>query len=202
MATQPHYVTPEEYLEIERKAEFKSEYINGVMVAMSGASLPHVVITGSAYRALADQLDDGPCQVFNSDLRVDAPAPNAYFYPDLSVCCGEPELSDEHLDALLNPVLIVEVLSPSTEAYNRGKKFKHYQTIPSLKEYLLLSSQSVGADLFTRQADGKWLITSWDKLTDIVELQSIGCRLPLAKVYQRVKFADTPAVGSRKPAAT
>ncbi len=185
MATQPQYLTPEEYLEIERKAEYKSEYIKGTMVAMSGASLAHDQITFAARRALAEQMSGGPCNTFGSDVRIAARAGEAYFYPDVSVCCDKADLADGQADTVLNPVLIVEVLSPSTEAYDRGRKFSFYKMIGSVREYLLIGSQSMTADLYTRQAEGRWLLTSFSNLADVIELQSVGCRLEMAKLYEK-----------------
>jgi Uma2 family endonuclease len=159
MSTQPkNYLTPEQYLEIERKAEYKSEYYQGEMFAMAGASLAHNRLATALIVDLGQQLRRGPCEVFGSDMRVAVDATGLYAYPDASVCCGGPQLADGHNDVLLNPVLIVEVLSPSTELYDRGDKFKHYRTIPSLREYLLVASEHIEVELRRLQPDGEWTL--------------------------------------------
>jgi Uma2 family endonuclease len=191
MSSQPkNYLTPEQYLEIERKAEFKSEYYAGEMFAMAGGSLAHNRLSIATTGELRQQLRRGPCEVFGSDMKVAVNTTGLYAYPDASVCCGGPQLLDGHNDTLVNPVLIVEVLSPSTEAYDRGDKFKHYKSIDSLREYLLIASESVAVELRTRQADGRWILTFGDRLEDIVELQSIGCRLALSDLYEKIEFGE------------
>ena len=190
MSTQPKtYLTPEQYLEIERKAEYKSEYFAGEMFAMSGAKFEHVMMVGNITRELSEQLRSRQCFVLSADMRVRVTATGLYTYPDVAVVCGEPQLLDKELDTLLNPVLIVEVLSPSTEAYDRGRKFEHYRSIESLKEYLLVSSDRAHIDLFARQSDGRWLLTSADRLEETIELESVGCRLALAAVYEKVDLS-------------
>jgi Uma2 family endonuclease len=189
MFTQPKtFITPEQYLEIERQAEYKSEYLNGEMFAMSGGTAPHNIIGWNILGELRDQLRKRPCVAFTSDQRVQVEATGLYTYPDVAALCGEPRFLDETQDTLLNPSLIVEVLSPSTEAYNRGRKFAHYKKIESLMEYLLVSSQEMQADLFRRRADGLWVLSSAEKPEDAVELSSIDCRLVLADIYEKVEF--------------
>lgn len=192
MSTQPkNYLTPEQYLEIERKAEYKSEYYQGEMFAMSGASLAHNRIVTAAITDLGQQLRRGPCEVLGSDMRVAVTASDLYTYPDIVVVCGGPQLLNGQLDTLLNPTLIVEVLSPSTEAYDRGRKFGHYRTIESLKEYLMVSSELIGAELFRRQADGRWtLMTEAKRPEDTIELESVGGLLKLADLYEKVEFGE------------
>jgi Uma2 family endonuclease len=193
VSTQPKtFLTPEQYLEIERKAPYKSEYYNGAMFAMSGASRAHNLIVASVVSGLYSQLRSTPCEVYPSDMRVRVGATGLYTYPDVVAVCGEPKLADEHFDVLLNPSLLVEVLSPSTEAYDRGRKFEHYQSIESLTEYLLLASDRVHADLFTRQTDGRWLLTSVKRLEDSLDLRSVGCRVDLASVYEKVDVSSQP----------
>jgi Uma2 family endonuclease len=192
MSMQPkNFLTPEQYLEIERKADFKSEYYRGEMFAMAGAKLPHNELAVATTGELRQQLRRGPCHVFGSDMKVAILADDLYTYPDASVCCGPPQMLDTNNDTLVNPVLIVEVLSRSTEAYDRGAKFQHYRTIPSLREYLLVASERIEVELRRLQPDGQWVILkSLDCLEDVVELQSIGCRLALADLYERVEFHD------------
>jgi len=190
VSTQPQtFLTPEQYLEIERKAEFRSEYYRGEMFAMSGASVVHNRLVLRVLRELANQLRNGPCEPFPSDMRVFVPATSLYTYPDAVVVCGEPRLADAHLDTLLNPSLLVEVLSPSTEAYDRGRKFEHYQSIESLREYLLVASDRIHADLYTREPDGRWFLTSASRLEDVVALRSVGCRLKLTDLYEKIDFS-------------
>ena len=183
------FLTEEQYLEIERKAEYKSEYFQGEMFAMSGASLAHNRLVTRILSTLDAQLRKGSCEVLPSDMRIRVSKSGLYTYPDVVAFCGEPKLADPHLDTLLNPSLIVEVLSPSTEAYDRGKKFEHYRSIESLSEYLLVSSDRVHVDLFRRQADNRWLLTSAGALEDPLDLQSIGCRLSLTELYDRIELS-------------
>jgi Uma2 family endonuclease len=189
MASEPKpRLTPEQYLEIERKAEFKSEYFNGEMFAMSGGTRRHSLIGGNIYSALHSQLRGKSCEVHGSDLRVLVHPSGLYTYPDVSVVCGPPLLLDDTEDTLLNPILIVEVLSPSTEAYDRGAKFRRYREIESLRGYLLASSASIGLDYFTPGPDGRWTLTAVDGPEETLSLEVIGCTLPVAEVYARVQF--------------
>jgi Uma2 family endonuclease len=187
VSTQPKtFLTPEQYLAIEREAEYKSEYYQGEMFAMAGAGEAHNVLVGNLVADLHQQLRSRPCRVYPSDMRVRVSATGLYTYPDVVVVCGERRFLDERRDTLLNPSLLVEVLSPSTEAYDRGKKFEHYRSIESLREYLLVASDRVHGDLFTRQPDGRWLLASADRLEDSLDLQSVGCRLALLDLYEKI----------------
>lgn len=193
MATVPkHYITPEEYLAIERKAEFRSEYFRGEMFAMAGASAKHNLIVLNAGATLREQLKPKPCVVYPSDLRVRIESSNLYTYPDLSVVCGEPKLDTDQGDVLLNPIVIVEVLSDSTEAYDRGKKFEHYRTIPTLKHYVLISQDRQSIDCFSVQADGTWVLSNCQGPEGSLHLDAIDCQLSAAEVYAKVEF-DPPA---------
>ena len=183
------YLTPEEYLTFERKATTKSEYLRGQIIAMSGASFAHNFITADIVTHLNIQLMGGECQVAASDMRVKATQTASYFYPDVVVICGEPRAEDDNFDILLNPTLIVEVLSPSTEAYDRGEKFEHYQQIASLKEYILISQDKVHVEQYRRQGE-QWLLTEFREMEAILSLLSIDCELRLQDVYRRVKFAS------------
>jgi Uma2 family endonuclease len=196
MSTLPKtYLTPEQYLEIERKAEFKSEYYNGEMFAMSGAREPHVLISGNTAAALHQQLRKRPCKAYSLDMRVRVTPSGLYTYPDVVVVCGEPQFLDAGRDTLLNPTVIVEVVSESTENYDRVRKFKLYRTLESLKEYVLISSLEVGVERYTRQPDDQWLLQSVTRLEDSIALPSVGCHLLLADLYEKVDFA-TPPPGS------
>ena len=194
MATQPKkYLTPEQYLEIERKAEFKSEYYQGEMFAMSGAREGHNLIVWNLAAELHRQLRAKPCRAYINDMRVRVNATGLYTYPDVAAVCGEPQFLDENRDTLLNPSLIVEVLSPSTEAYDRGRKFEHYRSVESVSEYLLVSSERVSAELYTRQPDGRWLLTAAAHMEDSLDLQSVGAHLSLADLYEKVDLAAPAA---------
>jgi Uma2 family endonuclease len=182
------HLTEEQYLEIERKAETKSEYFQGEMFAMSGASLAHIRIVRNTMVALAEQLKSGRCEAFSNDFRVRVGRTRLYTYPDIVATCGEPLLLDKYHDTLLNPRLIIEVLSPSTEAYDRGLKFEHYRTIESLVEYVLVASTRVRVDVFTRDS-ARWALTSAESLDESVKLESIGCTLSVREIYERVELA-------------
>ena len=182
------FITPEQYLEIERQAECKSEYFQGEMFAMSGGRQAHNRLAFSFIVAVGSQLRGGSCRGYNSDMRVHIPATGLYTYPDVVVACGQPKFLDAVQDTLLNPTLIVEVLSPSTEAYNRGRKFENYRSLDSLREYLLISSERISVDLFTRQPDGKWLLSSADRMDGSLGLESIGAKLALADLYAGIEF--------------
>jgi Uma2 family endonuclease len=189
MSTQSKsYLTPEQYLEIEQKAEFKSEYYQGEMFAMAGASWEHLQIVSNAVRELGNQLRGGPCQPVTSETRVCVTPAGLYTYPDILVVCGEPQFVDSKPDTLLNPTVIIEVLSESTEAYDRGRKFELYRPLKSLAEYVMISSLSVRSERYTRQADGSWIFCEKIGLEDTIDLKSIDCHLRLADLYERVDF--------------
>ena len=184
----PTYLTPKAYLELERKATTKSEYVNGEIIAMAGASFAHNFITLDTVIYLSTQLMNSECEVAaTGDLRVKVSQTASYFYPDIVVVCGEPQAEDNVFDTLLNPTLIVEVLSSSTETYDRDEKFAHYRQIDTLQEYILISQDSVQVVQYRRQ-EPEWIPTAFQALEDVVPLVSIGCELPLQHVYRRVKF--------------
>src|SRR5579871_5215748 len=172
----PPYITPEAYLERERKAETKSEYYAGVVVAMAGASPEHAALVFDLSMPLGMQLRGGSCQGFNNDLRVRVPACNAYFYPDVVIVCDEPkyELS-AGLRSLLNPTLIIEALSPSTEMVDRQEKFDCYWTLESLKTYVLVSQDRPRIEIYTRQGSGSWLLEVANGLDAVVRLDAVDC---------------------------
>ena len=185
-----HYITPDEYLHRERKAEFRSEYFRGEMFAMAGASANHNLIVLNAGSPLREQLKKQPCRVYPSDLKLRIEATGLYTYPDLSVVCGEPQLESDGGDVLLNPVVLVEVLSDSTEAYDRGKKFEHYRTIPSLKHYVLIAQDRHAIDCFSRHANGSWFLTTCQGLEGKLMLDAIDSELQTAEVYEKVVFTS------------
>ena len=180
-----YYLSPEEYLTIERNAEFKSEYFDGVAYAMAGGSERHNLITGNLVTELNVQLRAAPCRVYPSDMKVRLPNSKRFFYPDVSVICGETQFADEERDVILNPVLIVEVLSESTEAFDRGKKFSSYQQIESLREYLLVAQDEFVVEHYLRQEDG-WLYTKASGLDSALDLPALNCRMALSDIYNKV----------------
>ena len=181
-------LTPEEYLAIERKAETKSEYFAGEIFLMAGASEKHNLIVANLVGEFRMQLKKRPCKVYPSDMRVKIQTTRLYTYPDVVVVCTEPEFEDDRNDTLLNPTLIIEVLSDSTEAYDRGKKFEHYRTLNTLSDYLLVSQDNPRVEYYIRQPDGKWLFSAYNNLQDKIELSSIECALPLVEIYDKVEI--------------
>jgi len=191
MSTGPkHFITPEEYLNRERQAEHRSEYYRGEMFAMAGASANHNLIVLNTGSHLREQLKSKPCRVYPSDLKLRVEATGLFTYPDLSIVCGEPRLESDHGDVLLNPVVLVEVLSDSTEAYDRGKKFEHYRTIPSLKHYVLITQERHSIDCFTRSNGESWNLTSCKGLSGKITLEAIECELLGSEVYDKVVFMN------------
>jgi Uma2 family endonuclease len=187
-------ITREEYLALERASEQKHEYIAGEMVAMVGGSPKHSQIAVNTSTTLNMQLRARPCIVYSSDLRVAIRTMDVYTYPDVTVVCGEPRF-DSDGDGLLNPMVIVEVLSPGTEGYDRGRKFLRYQRIQSFREYVLISQDSPVVERFARQPDGQWLWSATENLDESVALLSIDCTLALADVYAKVVFERMPEAG-------
>lgn len=187
MSTQPQtFFTPEEYLELERKAEYKSEYCNGEIFAMSGASRRHNAIALTLYAMFVQRNRGRKCQGFTSDMRVLVDPPGLYTYPDLSATCGEPQFADASEDTLINPALVVEIVSPSTEAYDRGKKARMYRGMSSLQELLLIAQDRYDVELRRRQADGTWLLLDAVGLDASIELTSVSCTLPLGELYENL----------------
>ncbi len=181
-------LTELEYLDQERRAENRSEFYHGQIYAMAGASRAHNLIMVNLTRELSQQLKGRPCEVYSSDMKVKVKPSGLYTYPDVTVVCGEPRFDDAQNDILLNPKIIIEVLSPSTEACDRGDKFEHYRRLASLSDYILVSQHRCRIEHFSRQADGRWLLVEVNDLQADLALDSIGCALPLAEIYERVVF--------------
>ena len=182
----------EEWLEGERAAlEGRSEFVGGEVFAMTGASLAHNAIVSNIIREVSIQLKGRPCQVYANDVKVLIPAAEAGTYPDLVALCGEAAVPDDRRDVLLNPSLIVEVLSDSTEAYDRGDKFALYRQLPSLQEYVLVSQSRVGVELYTRGTDDRWTLTDYSALSERVPLASIDCSLAVAEVYDKLEVGGS-----------
>ncbi len=175
-------LSEEQYLEIERLAETKSEFHDGQMFAMSGGSLNHALLAGNAVTLLNTRLPPG-CRVFTSDLRIKVVSAGLYTYPDCSVVCGEPQLFGDRMDCILNPLLIVEVLSPSTENYDRGKKFELYRTMESFREYLIVHQDRRHVEYYSRQEDGSWLLREHWGAEGCVVLDRMAVRITLADLY-------------------
>ena len=195
MSTLPrNFLTEEQYLELDRAAEYKSEYYDGEMFAMAGADLAHGRVVMNTGAAVHTQLRGTPCQGLATNMRVRVGSAARYAYPDLIVVCGKPEVLDHRQDILTNPTVIIEVLSPSTADFDRGFKFVAYTGIPSLRQYVLIATDRASIEVFTRQPDGLWAPPAKAaRLEDSIELESIGCRLSLTDVYERVEFPPAEA---------
>ena len=181
-------MTVEEYLALERQASCKSEYCNGEVFAMSGASRRHNLISLNIGAELRAHLQQRPCEVYTSDMRVKISRTGLYTYPDVVVVCDDPAFEDAEVDTLLNPLLLVEVLSKSTADYDRGGKFEHYRTLLSLQEYLLVAQERCHVVHYTRQPDHTWLLAETSEITDQIHLPSLDCALALSEVYAKVRF--------------
>jgi Uma2 family endonuclease len=189
MTTRPDVrLTPAEYLRIERAAEWKSEYIDGEMFAMAGASTRHNIIALNVGSELHGLLRDTPCFVVSADQRVATDPQRHYTYPDVVVICPPTEFVDEHRDTVLNPKVIVEVLSDTTEKYDRGAKFERYRGVPTLSDYLLVAQDRVHIELYTRQDDGGWFLREWNDPAAVIEIPSLSRSLAVAEVYAKVTF--------------
>lgn len=183
--------SPEEYLKIEREAVYKSEYFNGEIFAMSGASRKHNLITLNLASAIHQQLLEKTCEVYASDMRVKVSVTGLYTYPDVVVVCSSPQFDDAFTDTLINPDVIVEVLSPSTEAYDRGAKFQHYRSLPSLSEYILVHQDSCHVEQFVRRPDSSWVFQEYSNPSDRFEISSIGCELSLSVIYNKLDMSKS-----------
>lgn len=190
--------TVEDYLAFERDSQEKHEFVGGEVYLMTGASESHNLIVANVIMTLGVQLRRRPCRVYPSDMLVRIAATGDFHYPDVSVVCGEAVILREARDILLNPTVVIEVLSPSTELYDRGRKFHNYRTLDSLQEYLLITQDAYRIERFLRHADGQWLFTDVTALDAVLELPSIECKLAVADVYDKVEF-ETPAAGSPQP---
>lgn len=198
--SEPRY-TVEEYLVLERDSEERHEYLDGQIYLMAGESPEHADICTNLVRELATQLRDTPCRVRSKDTKVrSGPSPvprksakGLFSYPDLVVICGEPQYYDEIRHVVINPTVIIEVLSDSTEAFDRGEKFLRYQNWnPSLTDYILVSQFAVIVEHFARQPDGSWSYQVYQGLDQSLVIKSIDCRLQLSEVYDRIVFSSDP----------
>ena len=181
------FLTPEEYLEQERRAERKSEYLQGEVFAMAGASRRHGLIVANLIAELRQQLKEKPCEVYPSDVRLRVTAAGLYTYPDVMVVCGDIQFADDQKDTLLNPVLLIEVLSESTRDYDLGVKFQYYRTLPSLMEYLTVAQDEPLVGHYRRQPEDRWLLVETRDLSQTIQLPSISCSLAMAEIYDKVE---------------
>lgn len=188
-------MTPEEYLAFERNSEERHEYLDGEIFAMSGAKRNHNKIVGNLSGLIWQHLKNRDCEFYPTDMRVFVPATGVYTYPDLTVVCGEPMFRDEGFDTLLNPVLLIEVLSDSTESYDRGRKFQHYRSIESLQEYVLVGQNEPRIEKYARHGDGFWLLSEAVGIDAEIEFAAIGCRVALREVYDKIDFSDESSAG-------
>jgi len=198
MVAEPtRFFTPEEYLEFENNSEIKHEYINGQIVplhrdydmrAMAGATRTHVTINGNVFLSLGNQLRGTSCQPFVQDMRVQVDETGLYTYPDVVVACEPLQFAEKEERTLTNPIVIVEVLSPTTEAYDRGAKWSHYQRLSTLHDYVLIAHDTMRLEHYERQADGSWLLQTAQAPDEAIALKSIGCHLNAVEVYERVTF--------------
>jgi Uma2 family endonuclease len=181
--------TEADYLKLDRSSEERYEFIDGEIVAMSGSSEPHARISVNAAVSLYAQIGDRPCSVYSSNLRVRLLPGRHYVYPDVTVVCGEVQVvKDEYRDILLNPTVIIEVLSPSTEPYDRGMKFARYRALESLQEYVLIAQDCIQIERYTRQPNNEWVLSETQRIDGIIALPSINCELAAAAVYKNVQF--------------
>ncbi len=180
-----NYITPEEYLEMERKSQYKHEYYDGQVIAMSGARMAHNRILSNLITQIGPYLEGKDCSILPSDMRVSTPNHNSYMYPDATIVCEEPQLEDEQFDTLLNPVVIFEILSLSTKNFDKGEKFSYYRHIPSFREYIMIDSTKKFIEAARKQADGSWQFEEITKPDASLIIRSIRYMLPLEKIYYR-----------------
>jgi Uma2 family endonuclease len=187
-------LSEEQYLELERKAEFRHQFYDGIMYAMSGGSPSHAFIISALNGELRNALKKRSCQVASSDLRVRVSRGGLYTYPDVVVVCGDLSFADDHKDTLTNPTLLVEVLSPSTEAYDRGFKTEQYRKIDSLLEYVLVSQSRAHIEVFAKSPSGQWVLSEFTGLDTTCRFDSIDCSIPLAEIYDKIVFEETSPI--------
>lgn len=190
-------LTPDEYLALERVAETKSEYYDGCVVAMAGGTAPHAELAANFIRELGGRSKGGPCKIYSSDMRIAVPHDRKFLYPDVSGLCVEPKFRDETRDVLLNPSFVVEVLSPSSEAYDRGRKLAIYMSVPSIVEIVLVSQDQVRVDKYTRQPDGIWRFDVIEGREARVRFESLTCEIVLADFFDGVELSPLPPLRER-----
>jgi Uma2 family endonuclease len=184
-------VTYEQYLSREQTATYKTEYYRGELFAMVGGTPQHNTISGNVFSRLRGKLRGSNCRPFNSDQRIRIADIGLATYPDVSIVCGDLQLDEQDRDAITNPVVLFEVLSKSTERYDRGKKFDLYRHLNSFKEYVLVDQNEPYVESFLRQEDGSWVLNVFKHIDAILPLSSVNCELPLSEIYEDVEFTDT-----------
>ncbi|MBI5653021.1 MAG: Uma2 family endonuclease [Chloroflexi bacterium] len=189
LARKKMFFTPEEYLNMEEAAAYKSEYYNGEIFAMAGGTSDHSLVAVSLTVELGQQLKGKPCRLYNSDMRLYIKQGGLFTYPDIMVVCGKIEFMANRKDTLANPLLIVEVLSDSTRAYDRGEKFNFYKTLPTLQEYILVECETARVERYQRAGE-KWTVETYEGLDAIVPLESIDCQVVLKMIYDKVSWVD------------
>lgn len=191
MSIQPkRRLSPEEYLEIERQADLKSEFFDGEMFAFAGASYKHNIIIINLILHLGPEVRKRQCHIHSNDMRIKVNATGLYTYPDVFIVCNKPQFEDEHEDTILNPIVIIEVLSPATENYDRGSKFAHYRTISSLSNYILVAQDKIHVEHYARQSDLSWLLTEYHSFDNKFKIEAIGCELSVAKIYENLDIEE------------
>ena len=183
-------LTVEEYLAFERASESKHEYYDGDVFAMTGGTPAHSLIASNFIREAGNALKGRPCVVYTSDLRVKVNPSGLYTYPDVTIVCGEQLFDDELRDTLINPTVIVEVLSKSTASYDRGPKSKHFRKVESLQALIFIEQESPAVEVYRRQPDGNWILSDATELTESIAIEPIGISIPLAEIYRNVSFPE------------
>ncbi len=183
-------LTVAEYLAFERASESKHEFFDGELFAMTGGTPAHSLIASNFIREAGNALKDRPCVVYTSDLRIKVNATGLYTYPDVTIVCGEQKFDDDQSDTLINPTIVVEVLSKSTASYDRGPKSKHFRKIDSLQALILIEQDSPAVEVYRRQTDGNWILSEATELTDSIAILPIGIFIPLAEIYRNVTFPE------------
>lgn len=193
MAAQPQrYISPQEYLTLEDRAEVRNEYYYGEVIAMAGASWNHARIMSNLVKEFTAQMAGGPCEIVFNDVRVQAESESVYYYPDIVGLCQEPRFSSLNNQVLVNPELIIEVISPGTEKIDRGRKFRSYRETPSIKEYVMISQDFPQVEQYTRKDGEGWLLRTHVNMADEVQFTCGNCRIPLSRIYDRVDLEEAP----------
>lgn len=184
--------SPEEYVALERVSEQRHQFYRGQIFAMSGGNARHSRVSVNLVRHLDQRLQGGDCEVYDKDMRIKVNANGLYTYPNASVVCGNAQFEDEKKDTLLNPLVIFEVLSPSTADYDRGTKFELYRGLASLREYVIVAQEQAYIEHHVKQPDGSWLLSEIRGLEQSLSVVAAGCTLPLGDIYRRVTFGPLP----------
>jgi Uma2 family endonuclease len=194
------YMTPEAYLDFDRISEIKYEYFEGKIVAMTGAKKNHNLINANLTADLVARFraEGSTCRVFSNDMRVKIGNKTGFAYPDIAIACGNLEFEDDELDILNNPIVIIEILSESTEAYDRGDKFAYYRAVPTLLEYILVSQNKCRIEQFVRKEGRMWSMLYYEDMGQVVKIESIDCEVPLSDIYKWVEF-DQPSGHDKIP---